>query len=229
MRIETRGLGRSFGPVRALAGIDLAVPAGRRVGLVGPNGSGKSTLLRVVMGLLRFDGEVKVGGLDPRRERLSLAGRLAYVPQSAPALAAPVAELVRLISTVRAVPLAELDRVARALDFDLEARAAVPFRALSGGMKQKLLLALALSSQAELVVLDEPTASLDAAARERFFALLDEVAGSATRLFCSHRIDEVRGLVDRVVVLRDGVVDYDGPTAGYVEATARATGPEARS
>jgi len=55
------------------------------------------------------------------------------------------------------------------------------------------------------------------------------VAGSATRLFCSHRIDEVRGLVDRVVVLRDGVVDYDGPTAGYVESPARATGPEARS
>ena len=221
MRIETRGLGRSFGPVRALAGIDLAVPAGRRIGLVGPNGSGKSTLLRVVMGLLRFDGEVKVGGLDPRRERLSLAGRLAYVPQSAPALAAPVAELVRLISTVRAVPLAELDRVARALDFDLEARAAVPFRALSGGMKQKLLLALALSSQAELVVLDEPTASLDAETRERVFELFAGLPKTVTLVLCSHRIDEMRHLIDHVVALADGRVGFDGSAADYLRTRTR--------
>ena len=66
MRIDARALGRDFGAVRALAGVDLAVPAGRRIGLVGPNGSGKSTLLRILAGLLRFEGEIRVGGLDPR-------------------------------------------------------------------------------------------------------------------------------------------------------------------
>ena len=90
-----------------------------------------------------------------------------------------------------------------------------------------LAFALALSTGASLFVLDEPTASLDASARARFFALLDEVAGSATRLFCSHRIDEVRDLVDRIVVLRDGLVAYDGPTAGYVDAPTQALVTEA--
>jgi len=232
MRIETRGLGRRFGAVEALRDVTLTVPAGHRVGLVGPNGSGKSTLIRVAMGLLAHQGEIRVGGLDPRRERLALAGRLAYVPQVAPALAASVGEIVSLVQSVRALAPAEIRRTALALDFDWERHAAVPFRNLSGGMKQKLLLALALASGAELVVLDEPTASLDADARERFFHLFAELPRSVTLILCSHRIDEMRHLIDHVVALGDGRLAFDGGADDYLRTRIRSviearTRPEA--
>lgn len=216
MRIEARNLSRRFGNVEALAGISLAIPSGCRVGLVGPNGSGKSTLIRIAMGLLHHEGTLRVGGLDPRRERLALAGRLAYVPQAPPALAASVGEIVALVTAVRNLPLQELRRTATALDFDWERHAAVPFRYLSGGMKQKFLLALALSSGAELVILDEPTASLDAEARERFFHLFAELPRPVTLILCSHRIDEMRHLIDHVVALADGGLAFDGSAENYL-------------
>ena len=115
MQIETRGLIRRFGSVVALAGVDLTIPSGLRIGLVGPNGSGKSTLLRVLMGLLEHEGEVRVGGFDPRRQRLELARQLAYVPQIAPALAASVTELARAVEALRDLDLAELRTRAEAL------------------------------------------------------------------------------------------------------------------
>jgi ABC-type multidrug transport system ATPase subunit len=87
-------------------------------------------------------------------------------------------------------------------------------------MKQKLLIALALASRADLYILDEPTASLDAATRERFFELFDEVAGSATLVLCSHRLDEIRRLVSHVVALDEGRVVYDGPADAYLESRA---------
>jgi ABC-2 type transport system ATP-binding protein len=221
VRIEARGLGRRFGAVHALRAVDVDVPAGRRIGLVGPNGSGKSTLLRALVGLLRFEGDLRLGGLDPRRDRRALAGRLAYVPQIAPALAAPVAEIVRLVTTVRAASLDDVRRVAGALDFDLDERGTVPFRALSGGMKQKLLLALALSARAELIVLDEPTASLDAETRERFFELFAELPPTVTLVLCSHRIDEMRHLIDHVVALAEGRVGFDGAAEEYLRTRTR--------
>ena len=84
-------------------------------------------------------------------------------------------------------------------------------RALSGGMKQKLLISLALAAPVSLLILDEPTASLDHAAREAFFRLFDKKAGGATLLLSSHRLDEVRRLVDRVLVLEEGHIALDAP------------------
>lgn len=228
MRIELRGVARSFGNVAALRGVSLDIPQGARVGLVGPNGSGKSTLLRVVMGLVACEGVVLLDGASPFERRDEVARRLAYVPQFAPQWGATVADVVGAVASLRDLDADAVAAMARRLDLDVDALGPRPFRELSGGTKQKLLIAVALSTGASLFVLDEPTASLDAAARTRFFALLDEVAGSATRLFCSHRIDEVRDCVDRVVVLREGLVDYDGPIAGYVDAPSQASEMEAR-
>ncbi|MBM4131684.1 ATP-binding cassette domain-containing protein, partial [bacterium] len=88
--------------------------------------------------------------------------------------------------------------------------------ALSGGMKQKLLIALALAPESSLLILDEPTASLDAAARQVFYELVSERAGSATLLLCSHRLEEVRHLVDHVVGLEEGRLAFDGPLDVYL-------------
>jgi ABC-2 type transport system ATP-binding protein len=206
MRIELRNLTKRFGRVVALDSVDLDIPSGRRVALIGPNGSGKSTLTRVLMGLLRFGGEARLDGLCPVGQRDALGPRMAYVPQIAPRFGVTVEEFVRLVTDVRAIPLDRVRSLASELDLDLATVGGRRFRDLSGGMRQKLLIALALAPRCELLILDEPTASLDARARERFFELFERESGEATLLLCSHRLEEIRHLVDHVVVLEEGRV-----------------------
>jgi len=209
MRIALRDVRKRFDGVEALAGVSLDVPAGARVALVGPNGSGKSTLVRAVMGIVRCDGEVLLDGRDPFAHRTRLAAHMAYVPQSSPQLGATVGEVVRAVARLRGLDPAAIRGVAAELELDLEAVARRPVRALSGGMKQKLLLALALAAPVSLLIMDEPTASLDARTRETFFRLFRERAADATLLLSSHRLGEVRRLVDRVVALENGRVALD--------------------
>jgi ABC-2 type transport system ATP-binding protein len=220
MRIELRGVTKCFGDVVALHDLSLAIASGAKVGLVGPNGSGKSTLIRVLMGILRAEGHVRLDDLDPLTARGALAPKIAYVPQIAPHLAAPVRDVVRAIADVRRVERSEVEATAERLDLDLRGVADRPFRGLSGGMRHKLLIALALASPTSLLVLDEPTASLDADARERFFRLCAEETGLSTLLLCSHRIDEMRHLVDHVVALHEGRLAYDGSATEYLEKRA---------
>jgi ABC-type multidrug transport system ATPase subunit len=223
MRIEALGVTRRYGRLTALDGVSFELAPSSRVALVGPNGSGKSTLNRILMGLIACEGSVRIDGRCPFRERVSLARELAYVPQIAPQLAAPVGEIVRAIVRVRALEPDALTRVTRDLDLELAPIASRPFRSLSGGTKQKLLIALALASGASLLILDEPTGSLDARARERFFTLFDGLAPEVTLVLCSHRLDEIRPLVDHVLRLDDGRVAYDGPAGAFLDRCAFAT------
>jgi len=223
VRIEARGVGKRFGRVRALADVSFDLPARSRVALVGPNGSGKSTLDRILMGLVACEGSVRLDGRCPFRERVAVAHRMAYVPQIAPQLAAPVGEVVRAIASVRGLAEGEVAALAEQLDLDLAALARRPFRSLSGGTKQKLLLALAFASRASLLILDEPTGSLDARARERFFALFEAVAPETTLLLCSHRLEEIRPLVEHVLMLEEGRLVYQGPVQAFLGRAALAT------
>ena len=224
MRIELRGARKRFGKVEALRGIDLTIPGGRRVALVGPNGSGKSTLIRALLGLVDCEGSVRIDGPNPYESRVELARRVAYVPQVSPALGASVNELVALVCLTRDLPRDAVARMASRLLLDLESVGRRPFRNLSGGTKQKVLLAIAFASQPSLLVLDEPTASLDEDARKRFLELCGELPPSTTVILCSHRLEEVSHLTDHVLALHEGRVRYDGPAAGYV--TALAGGPQ---
>jgi ABC-type multidrug transport system ATPase subunit len=223
MQIEARSVTKRYGRVTALSDVSFTLAPRSRIALVGPNGSGKSTLNRILMGLVACEGEVRLDGRCPLRERSALARKMAYVPQIAPQLAAPVDEVVRAIARVRGLDAGAVARAAAALDLTLETVARRPFRSLSGGTKQKLLIALALASGASFLILDEPTGSLDAHARERFFALFDALAPEATLVLCSHRLDEIRPLVDHVLLLDDGRVGYDGPAARFLERCAIAT------
>lgn len=219
MRIELRGVRKRFDEQEALRGIDLVVPHGQRVAIVGPNGSGKSTLLRVLMGLVSCEGEVRLDALSPFTDRQALARRMAYVPQVAPQLGATVGEVVHAITTLRELPADRVIGTARRLELDVAVVRDKPFRSLSGGMKHKLLLALALSSDASLLILDEPTASLDVATRQRFETLFDEASRDATVVLCSHRVEEVQRQAERVVELGEGRVVRDlatVPEAGKV-------------
>lgn len=219
MRIEVKGLSKSFGSVVALREVSFTLASGRRTALVGPNGSGKSTLNRVVMGLLAFEGDVRIDGFSAFEARVEIARRMAYVPQIAPSLAVPAGELVRALVSVRGGDPARVAAIAARLGLELGEVASRPFRSLSGGMKQKLLIALAFAAEASLLILDEPTGSLDARTREAFFPLFDEFAGEATVILCSHRLEEVRHLVDHVLLLEEGRLVYDGAAAEVLDAS----------
>lgn len=213
MRIELDRVTKRYGKVVALDGVGLDVPAGARVALLGANGSGKTTLTRVVMGLVRHDGEVRLGGA-PRTP--ALAARISYVPQISPPWSAPVGEVIAAVAALRGIPAVRVAALAAQLELRVDAVAHRPFRSLSGGNRQKLLIALALAAAPSLAILDEPTASLDAAARQRFFELAADRMERATVVLCSHRLDELRTLVDHVVLLADGRVAWQGPAERYL-------------
>ena len=216
MDIRIEQFTKRFGATTVLDEVDLEVAPGEHIALVGPNGSGKTTLLRTIMGMLAGDGTVVVGGTSPFNAREEISARLAYVPQIAPNISAQAGRLVDLISASREMDRSTVARICRDLGFPLEQHAHKPFRTLSGGMKQKLLIALALAGNPELLVMDEPTASLDVDARRRFFDICRDLPQSTTLLLCSHRLEEIRHLVDRIVTLDEGRIRDDVPLEEFV-------------
>lgn len=204
----------------ALKGVSLSIEAGERVALVGPNGSGKTTLLRVLLGLVACRGRVRVAGHDPLSEHAAALVHLAYVPQRSPALPVPVKDVVAYWAQERGLSPEGLLELTRAFGLDLSSTWNQRFSALSGGTQQKLLAAMALGTRCPLLLLDEPTANLDALARAEFFRRLQVRRPAPTLLLSSHRVDEIRPLVQRVVVLADGVVAFDGPVDRFLSDAA---------
>jgi len=219
VQIEVRGLTKRFRRVTALRDLHFEVPAGRRVAIVGPNGSGKSTLNRVLLGLLSYEGEVRIGGHAAFAERERIARRMAYVPQVAPLLAAPVGEWVSALARLRGLSPCAVEKTAARLGLALAEIAGRPFRALSGGTRHKVLVALALAAEPALLILDEPTGSLDPLSRERVLALVDDLPRTTTVLLCSHRLSEIRSLVDEVIALDDGAIASRGPIDAFLDAS----------
>ena len=221
MRVEGKSIRKRFGRVEALRGIDFAIPSGGRVGLIGPNASGKSTLIRIILGLLRCEGELLMDGETRRGAEQSC--QIAYVPQIAPKFSASVGEVIRAITRVRAMDPERVVNCGKEVGIDLRAVEHQAFRNLSGGAKQKTLISLALASRASLYVLDEPTASLDTQSRGHLFQLLSERTEDATLILCSHRLEEIRTLVDQVMVLDEGRLAYLGPTEAYLDRMTLST------
>jgi ABC-2 type transport system ATP-binding protein len=207
--ITIRRLGKSFGAARVLDRIDLDVPVGERIALIGSNGAGKTTLFRCLLGEYTHEGEVLIDGRSPRTARTEVLRLVGFVPQIAPRLEMPVAALMRYVADVADASIDEMGRIAERLGLDVDAIGRRPFVRLSGGMKQKLLIALALGRATRLLILDEPAANLDPAARGVFFELLAERAADTTMIVSSHRIDEIAGLVGRVIELERGHIVLD--------------------
>lgn len=204
---------KSFGPVVALDRVSLTIGSGERVAFVGANGSGKTTLLRALLGLVRVEGKITILGSDVAKEPEIALRSVAYIPQIAPPIDAPVAEVVRAHAALRGKGDDETYARARRLGLSPDACREKRFRDLSGGMKQKLLAAMALAAEAPILICDEPTANLDGEARAAFFEQLAERPSSSVVVLCSHRIEEVRAIVGRVVELGEGRVLRDAPIA----------------
>jgi ABC-2 type transport system ATP-binding protein len=227
--VRLTGVAKAFGSVRALDGIDLAIPAGVLVGVIGANGSGKSTLLRILAGIVAADaGTVHVLGMDPRRDRASLRARTAYAGQDA-ALDPEMTgwETLRLFHALQGLPRAEREAclssvVARS---GLEAFAERPVGTWSGGQRQRLHLALATLHAPALLMLDEPAAGLDPDGRRDLWRQLADYRDSGdghTALVASHDLADVAAHCDMAVLLHQGrLIAADAPAA-LAAAHARA-------
>jgi len=209
MSIRIRALSKRFQGLRVLDGVDLEIPAAQRVALVGANGAGKTTLVRCLLGEYCCEGEVRLGGLEPRLHRRQVLSRVSFVPQLPPPLRMPVGSFLRFAADLCGGSIRPMEEVAERLGLRVALLRARSFVKLSGGQKQKLLIAVALGRRTDLLLMDEPAANLDPHARQVFFELLQERAGRATMLISSHRLQEVASLVERVVEMDRGQVTLD--------------------
>ncbi|MBJ8341257.1 ABC transporter ATP-binding protein [Antrihabitans sp. YC3-6] len=202
--ITISGLTKSFGHFKALDGLDLTVEEGEVHGFLGPNGSGKTTTIRVLLGLLRPDsGTVRMLGGDPWRDAVALHGRLAYVPGEVnlwPGITG--GEIIDLMGRLRG-GINEHRRAELIDRFDLDPRKKA--RNYSKGNRQKVALIAALASDAELLLLDEPTVGLDPLMEVEFqHCIEEEKRRGRTVLLSSHILAEVEALCDRVSIIRLG-------------------------
>jgi ABC-2 type transport system ATP-binding protein len=208
--IVTSGLVKTFGATRALDGLDLTVSTGEVHGFLGPNGAGKSTTIRVLLGLLRADsGEVSLLGGDPWRDAVALHRRLAYVPGDVelwPNLTG--GEAIDLLGRLRGgLERRRRDELIERFDLDPRKKG----RTYSKGNRQKVAIVAALASDAELLLLDEPTAGLDPLMESVFQDVINQMkAEGRTVLLSSHILAQVEKLADTISIIRQGRIVQSG-------------------
>lgn len=211
--IQGRGISKRYKKVQALSSVDIEVHRGEAVALWGPNGAGKTTLLRSLLGIIPFEGSAQVAGFDVKRNGRDARASIGYVPQEIRLHQdQTVWETLTFYAELRGVPR---DRAEKLLnEWELSASRHQMAQNLSGGMKQKLALIIALLSDPPLLFLDEPTSNLDAHTRREFNSVLERLkAAGKTLVFCTHRASEVRKSADRVLVLEAGVAKAEGSPA----------------
>jgi ABC-2 type transport system ATP-binding protein len=214
--IELNGLTKSFAGVTAVDGVSLSIGAGQVIALLGPNGAGKTTTIDMILGLQRPDtGTVLVHGRPPAEA--VARGEVAAVLQEGGLLNDfTVAETLQYIASLYSDPAPIGEMLARA---GLGPVADRRVGKCSGGEKQRLRFAVATIGRPRLLILDEPTAGLDAAGRREFWrSLRDDVRGGRTVLLATHHLEEASAYAGRIVVLDHGVVVADGTVAEICDA-----------
>jgi ABC-2 type transport system ATP-binding protein len=204
MLLQTDNLTKDYGRVRALDSLTLCVGPGEIFGLLGPNGSGKSTALRVLLGFLRpTSGTAAIAGHDCWRDSVAARQHVSYLPGELRLYENMTGQrLLRFLGNLRGgLDAVEVHKLARALDIDLSR----PISQLSSGMKRKVALLLVLAPRTPLVLLDEPTNTLDPTMRDQLLELLCAARDQGRAvLFSSHVLSEVERVCDRVGILQRG-------------------------
>lgn len=226
--IEVERLTKTYNETEALRSISFSVPAGQVCGYLGPNGAGKSTTVKILTGVLRPSaGQATVAGFDVRQESLEVKKRIGYVPETGAVYSTLSAnEYLALCGALHEMEPAEVgERSARMLElFQIKDAADRRLDTLSKGMRQKVVISAALLHDPEVVLFDEPLSGLDANAA---LLIKDIVRGLAERgktvLYCSHILDVVERLCERVIILDKGVIVADGMTAELLSASRRGT------
>jgi ABC-2 type transport system ATP-binding protein len=227
--VALSGLRKRYGAVTAVDGIDLGIPRGEVVALLGPNGAGKSTTIDMILGLTAPDaGQVRVFGKTT--DQAVREGVIGAMLQSGTLLDdLTVGETVQLVASLHRHPMPVERALRRAGAEQLAGRRA---NRLSGGQAQRVRFAVALVSDPDLLVLDEPTAAMDPATRRDFWkAMYEDTASGRTVLFATHHLEEAEEYADRVILMNGGRIAADGTVAEVRAAaggrTIRATVPGA--
>jgi len=196
---------KQYGKVKALDNVSFEAIEGEAIALWGPNGAGKTTLLKAILGLIDFGGDVRISGSSVLREGKRVRSYIGYVPQEAVFYDWRVQTTMEFYARLKKV---DRTRIPVLLDrLGLAEHVHKSVSTLSGGLKQRLALAVALLADPLVLLLDEPTASLDAHARRDYLSLLASLRREGkTIVFASHRLEELEALADRVLLLDQGRV-----------------------
>lgn len=219
--IEARGLSKYFGPFVAIKDISFTIPEGQIVAFLGPNGAGKSTAMRILSGYLSAsEGSAHIAGFDIRKDRLDAAKRLGYLPENGPLYEdmTPL-ELLRFFGEVRCLEPDLLEKritkVTKQCTLDLVLEKSIS--KLSRGYRQRLGLAQALLHDPDVLIMDEPTAGLDPNQIRDFRKNIKELGKTKTILLSTHILHEVEPVSDRVILIHEGRLVFDGTPAELKE------------
>lgn len=204
--ISVKELTKKFKKTTVIEKLNHNFKAGDRIALIGQNGAGKTTLIRSILGLYNYEGKIDVLGMDPRTQREKILNHIGFVPQIPPPIKMTVGEMLEFFGTLTNTDQQEFIQIAEKLGLDVQSNLDKPFMKLSGGMKQKLLVSFALGRKPKILLMDEPAANLDPKAREILFDYLHKFDKNALMIISSHRIDEVEGLVNRLIEMDLGKI-----------------------
>ena len=208
--IEVRHITKKFYKDKSLDDVTVSFNKGDRVAIMGPNGAGKTTLVRAILGFYHVNsGQIRVNGFDPIKQRVDVVQNIGFIPQLPPPIKLSCKELVDYVSKSSGCTVASIIENSHKMGLDIENQMHKSFFKLSGGMKQKLLIAIAVSKESDTLIFDEPTANLDPKGRESFYQLLESIKEDKILLFITHRLDEIEHLVNRVVYMDLGKVVSD--------------------
>ncbi len=210
MLVDIKNVTKIFQGTKVLDDVSMQITLGDRIAMMGPNGAGKTTLIRAMLGFYHIDtGAILVNGHEPIKQRVEVLQDISFIPQLPPPIRLTLDEMISFIAKSSGVSKELIFEEASKMDLDLKHNLNKQFFKLSGGMKQKLLIAIALSKKSSLLVFDEPTANLDPKAREHFYTLLKDLDKSCSTLFITHRLDEIENLINRKIYMDLGKIVED--------------------
>jgi len=226
--INTGGLSKSFGEVHALKSLDLRVPQKSIFAFLGPNGAGKTTTIKLLLGLLKpTSGSGKILGMDILRDSVDIRAKIGYLPQDARFYEHMTARQM-LEYTARFFyvgPQSEIDkRVDEMIELvGLDGKADRPIRGFSGGERQRLGIAQAEVNYPDLLILDEPAASLDPQGRRDVLEVMSRIRKYATIFYCTHILDDVQKVSDQVAIVNQGELVTQAPIQELLAGTGDVT------
>jgi len=208
--IKVSNLSKKFGSHISLDNVNCEFKKNESIALMGANGAGKTTLIRSILGYYHpTNGNVSINGLDPIKQRTQVLENISFVPQLPPPIKLNIDELLQYISISAKVDRDKIIHYANEMKLDIKSNMNKSFFKLSGGMKQKLLIAISLAKKSDIIIYDEPTANLDPKARDDFYRLLEKNEQDKVLLFVTHRLEEVKDLVNRQIYMDLGKIVSD--------------------
>jgi ABC-2 type transport system ATP-binding protein len=208
--IEVKNLTKKFSSHISLDNVNIEFKKNEYIALMGPNGAGKTTLIRSILGYYHPNsGEVLINGLNPIKDRIKVLEHISFVPQLPPPIKLSLNELMQYIQASSNVNKELIMHYANEMKLDIAANLNKSFFKLSGGMKQKMLIAISLAKKSNIIIYDEPTANLDPKARDDFYRLLEQNEDDKVLLFVTHRLDEIKDIVNRQVYMDLGKIVSD--------------------